>query len=171
LNLPALHVTSRGDRREDISHNDADRLLWLDVFAATCSRFNGVCHAWCLMDNHYHIVVETIEGNLARGMRHLNGVFTQATNRKYGRTGHLFQGRYKAILVEKDAHLLELARYVVLNPVRAGMVGECEAWPWSSYHAMTGLTTRPVWLQTEWMLAQFGAQLERKVENMCDCKT
>ena len=116
------HVTSRGDRREDIYLGDADRLAWLDTFSQVCARFNWTCHAWCQMSNHYHIVVETAEGNLARGMRQLNGVYTQMINRRHHRVGHVFQGRYKAILVEKDSYLLELARYVVLNPLRARMV-------------------------------------------------
>jgi putative transposase len=158
------HVTSRGDRREDIYASDEDRLLWLEIFSETCKRFNWVCHAWCLMTNHYHIVVETIEGNLSRGMRHLNGIYTQATNRKYRRVGHLFQGRYKGILVEKDSYLLELARYVVLNPVRAGMVGSCGEWPWSSYGAMIGTAQAPEWLQTDWLLAQFGRDRKAAVE-------
>jgi REP element-mobilizing transposase RayT len=109
------HVTSRGDRREDIYLDDADRMAWLEIFTQTSKRFNWVCHAWCLMDNHYHIVVETIEGNLAQGMRHLNGVYTQTFNRTHKRVGHVFQGRYKAIIVEKDRYLLELARYEVLK--------------------------------------------------------
>jgi len=151
------HVTSRGDRREDIYTSDNDRQLWLQIFADTCERFNWVCHAWCLMGNHYHIVIETVEANLARGMRHLNGVYTQATNRLHQRTGHLFQGRYKAILIEKDSHLLELTRYVVLNPVRAGMVLDVSDWPWSSWHAMCGVTSPPNWLCTDWLLSQFGS--------------
>lgn len=150
------HVTSRGDRREDIYLDDGDRLLWLDVLAQTCSRFNWVCHAWCQMTNHYHLVVETVEGNLSAGMRHLNGVYTQAVNRKHRRVGHVFQGRYKAILVEKDAYLLELARYVVLNPVRAHMVADAGDWRWGSYSAMVGAADPPAWLQTDWILGQFG---------------
>ena len=98
------HVTSRGDRREDIYFNEADRRAWLETFSQVCSRFNWVCHAWCQMTNHYHIVVETIEGNLSSGMRQLNGVYTQAINRSHDRVGHVFQGRYKAILVEKDSN-------------------------------------------------------------------
>ena len=101
-------MTSRGNRREEIFLDDADRLTWLALFAQTCQRFNWVCHAWCLMSNHYHIVVETVEGNLARGMRQLNGVYTQTFNHTHQRVGHVFQGRYKAILVEKDSYLLEL---------------------------------------------------------------
>jgi REP element-mobilizing transposase RayT len=149
------HVTSRGDRREDIYFSDADREAWLALFAQVCERFNWICHAYCLMTNHYHLVVETPEGNLAKGMRQLNGVYTQFVNRAHGRIGHVFQGRYKAILVEKDSYLLELSRYVVLNPVRAGMVSDVVDWPWSSFPAMIGQAPSPVWLQTDWILGQF----------------
>lgn len=162
------HVTSRGDRREDIYLDDADRLAWLEVFAQTCKRFNWVCHAWCLMDNHYHIVVETIEGNLAQGMRHLNGVYTQTFNRTHKRVGHVFQGRYKAIIVEKDGYLLELARYVVLNPLRAGMVKDIADWQWSSYAAMLGTQPVPEWLQTDWILGQFSPQRRRAINLYTD---
>jgi len=162
------HVTSRGDRREAIFLNDADRLVWLEVFAQTCKRFNWICHAWCLMDNHYHIVVETIEGNLAQGMRHLNGVYTQTFNRTHKRVGHVFQGRYKAIIVEKDGYLLELARYVVLNPLRAGMVKDIADWHWSSYAAMLGTQATPEWLQTDWILGQFSSQRRRAINLYID---
>lgn len=150
------HVTSRGDGREDIYLSDADREAWLEVFAEVCERFNWVCHAWCQMTNHYHILIETPEANLAQGMRQLNGVYTQRFNRAHARVGHVFQGRYKAILVERDSYLLELARYVVLNPLRAKMVKRLEAWPWSSYLATCGQTASPSWLQTDWILGRFG---------------
>lgn len=107
------------------------------------------------MTNHYHVLVETPEANLSRGMRQLNGVYTQSVNRSQQRVGHLYQGRYQAILVEKDAYLLELARYVVLNPVRAKMIQEAEDWPWSSYRAMIGEAPKPDWLETDWLLGQF----------------
>ena len=138
------HVTSRGDRREDIYGGDEDRQAWLELFGNVCVRFNWRCHAYCQMSNHYHLVLETPEGNLAQGMRQLNGVYTQQVNRRYGKTGHVFQGRYKAILVDKDSYLLELARYVVLNPVRAAMVKDARDWPWSSYRAMIGETPLPL---------------------------
>jgi len=150
------HVTSRGDGREDIYLSDSDREAWLEVFGQVCERFNWVCHAWCQMTNHYHILIETPEANLAQGMRQLNGVYTQRFNRAHERVGHVFQGRYKAILVEPDSYLLELARYVVLNPLRANMVKRLEAWPWSSYLAMCGQTAATPWLQTDWILGQFG---------------
>ena len=157
------HVTSRGDRREDIFHDDGDRNLWLDTLAQCCERFNWAVHAWCQMTNHYHLVIETAEGNLSAGMRQLNGVYTQAHNRRHRRVGHVFQGRYKAILVDRDSHLLELLRYVVLNPVRAKMVDRVDAWPWSSYHAMIGKSPSPTWLNCSWSLSQFGAQRARQI--------
>ena len=149
------HVTSRGDRRESIYEDDGDRLEWLVILGTVCERFNWRSHAYCLMDNHYHFVVETVEGNLSRGMRHLNGVYTQYFNRRYNRVGHVFQGRYKAILVEKESYLLELSRYVVLNPVRAGMVDQVEDWPWCSYHLMLGKLEPYPWLEINWILGQF----------------
>jgi hypothetical protein len=108
------------------------------------------------MGNHYPLLIETPGSNLALGMRHFNGVYTQRFNRRHGRVGHVFQGRYKAILVQKDSYLLELARYIVLNPVRAGMVRTPKDWPWSSYRATAGQTTAPAWLQTDWLLSTFG---------------
>lgn len=158
------HVTSRGDRREDIYHDDTDRQTWLSILAQTCERHNWQIHAWCQMSNHYHLIVETVEGNLSLGMRQLNGVYTQAVNRRHGRSGHVFQGRYKGILVERDSYLLALSRYVVLNPVRAGMVKHTRQWNWSSYHAMIGAEPRPEWLQVEWLLSQFGSQRARQIE-------
>jgi REP element-mobilizing transposase RayT/transposase-like protein len=149
------HVTSRGVDRGAIYFDDADRERWLDVLGEVCERYRWRVHAWCQMTNHYHLVIETPEANLAEGMRQLNGVHTQSVNRRRGRCGHLFQGRYRAILVERDAYLLELARYVVLNPVRAGMVKGPRQWPWSSYRAMVGVEATPSWLLREWILGQF----------------
>ena len=162
------HVTSRGDRREDIYLDDEDRQAWLEVISQVCERFNWRCHAWCLMDNHYHLVIETVEGNLSKGMRQLNGVYTQKCNRRYQLSGHLFQGRYKAILIDRESYLLEVCRYVVLNPVRAGMVKQAEEWRWSSYSAMIGRSPTPVWLEVDWLLASFGqrrpAAVKRYIE-------
>jgi len=149
------HVTARGDRREAIYEDDADRTRFLEVFGQVAEDFNWICHAYCLMGNHYHLVIETPDGNLSKGMRQLNGVFTQYSNRRHGRTGHLFQGRFKAILVDGDGYLLELARYVVLNPVRARMVREPGDWPWSSYRAMTAAAPSPQWMATDGLLAAF----------------
>jgi putative transposase len=150
------HVTARGDGREDIYLSDADRRLFLAVLGRVAERFNWTIHAYCLMSNHYHLLVETPEGNLSKGMRQLNGVYTQDFNRTHHRVGHVFQGRYKAILVEKEAYLLELVRYVVLNPVRAGMVRTPGEWPWSSYRATVGDECAPDWLEARWVLSVFG---------------
>jgi putative transposase len=158
------HVTSRGDRREDIYLDDLDREAWLEVLGQVCERYHWAIHAWCQMTNHYHLVIETSEGNLSAGMRQLNGVYTQKVNNRHRRVGHVFQGRFKGILVERDSYLLELARYVVLNPVRAGMVRDVRKWKWSSYHAMVGTTSRPAWLQADWILGQFGRGRVRQIQ-------
>lgn len=159
------HVTARGDRQEDIFLNDEDRNDWLDVLGIVCTRFNWVVHAYCQMTNHYHLLVETVDGNLSRGMRQLNGIYTQRFNRRHGVVGHLFQGRYKAILVQKESYLLELTRYVVLNPLRARMVESLEEWRWSSYPNVVGQETAPSWLDMDWLLSQFGTQRESARQN------
>lgn len=170
LELPGAlyHVTSRGDRREDIYLNDADRQRWLDLLGEVCVRHNWLCHAYCLMDNHFHIIIETVDGNLSAGMRQLNGVYTQWHNRAHGRVGHVFQGRFKAIIVQRESYLLELARYVVLNPVRAGICAMPDQWRWSSYLAMVGQANKPNWLHTEWLLSQFGNQYATAVAAYID---
>jgi putative transposase len=150
------HLTSRGDRQEAIFDDDQDRTAFLIVLNEVVSRFRWRCHAYCLMGNHYHLMIETPEANLTKGMRHLNGVFTQWSNRRHKRSGHLFQGRYKAILIDRDSYFLELARYVVLNPVRAAMVKHPRLWAWSSYGATIGTCAAPVWLTTDGLLAEFG---------------
>ena len=158
------HVTSRGDRREAIYEGDSDRDGFLGVLSEVCATFNWVCHAYCLMGNHYHLLIETPEANLSKGMRQLNGVYTQLFNRTHSRAGHVFQGRYKAILVDKESYLLELARYIVLNPVRAGMVRSAKDWRWSSYRATSGQVRPPTLLTTEWILAAFSRRKKRAIE-------
>ncbi len=152
------HVTARGDRREDIFEDDFDRQTFLATLEQVITQFNWTCYAWCLMDNHYHLLIQTPEGNLSKGMRQLNGVYTQASNRRHQRVGHLFQGRFKAILVDRDAYLLELARYIVLNPVRANMVKKPADWKWSSYRASVGLELATPWLSADGLLALFAKQ-------------
>jgi len=158
------HLTSRGDRREDIYDNDEDRQFFLALLTDVCQTHNWACHAYCLMRNHYHLLIETPDGNLAKGMRQLNGVYTQTYNRVHDRVGHVFQGRYKAILVEKDQYLLELARYIVLNPVRAGMVRSAKDWPWSSYRATAGQSRGVACLNVEWLLSAFAKRKSTAVE-------
>ena len=149
------HITSRGNARLPIVEDDEDRKRLLSILQEVITRFNWLCHAYCLMLNHYHLLVETLEGNLSLGMRHLNGVYTQKYNRRHNRVGHIFQGRYKSILVERESYLLELCRYVVLNPVRAGVVRQPESYAWSSYRATVGLDKAPPFLTVDWILGQF----------------
>jgi REP-associated tyrosine transposase len=149
------HVTARGNARQALVRDDSDRQRFVATVASMVAQYQVVCHAWVLMNNHYHLLLETPHANLSHALRHLNGVYTQAFNRRHRRVGHLFQGRYKAIVVEKEAYLLELCRYVVLNPVRAKMVTQPRAWKWSSYRATAGVDAAPPWLTVEWVLGQF----------------
>jgi REP element-mobilizing transposase RayT len=147
------HITARGNEQRPIVRDDRDRRRTL---AQMVEHYRVVCHAWVLMDNHYHLLLETPTPNLSRAVRHLNGVYTQRFNRRHQRVGHLFQGRFKAILVERESYLLELCRYVVLNPVRANLARHPRGWTWSSYRATAGEEAAPAWLQIGWILAQFG---------------
>jgi len=158
------HITSRGNERKIIYFDEDDFLLFLDILGGVCKHYNWVIHAYCLMSNHYHLLVETPDGNLSKGMRQLNGVFTQSMNRKHSRVGHIFQGRYKAILVDKDNYLLELCRYIVLNPVRACMVDSPNEWAWSSWHCMLSNATSPSWLFSDALLLQFSDNREDAIE-------
>ena len=150
------HVTTRGDGGEDIFTDDQDRLQFLTVLGEVVSRAGWIVHAYVLMDNHYHLLVETPNGNLSRGMRQLNGVYTQRFNSIHGSGGRVFQGRFKAILVERDGFLLELCRYLVLNPLRLKTVKNISRYRWSSYRATAGEVQAPAWLSTGWLLGHFG---------------
>lgn len=149
------HVTSRGNDKKAIYKDDADRETFLDVLDRVNKKYHWYCHAYCLMNNHYHLVIETPDGNLSAGMRQLNGIYTQSFNRRHGRVGHLFQGRFKAVLIQRESHLLEVCRYVVLNPVRAKAIKKPEEWQWSSYKGTAGLTRPHAALTSQWILGQF----------------
>lgn len=140
------HVMARGNARAEIYKDDEDRTGFLSILGRCSERFDWTVWAYCLMGNHYHLLLETGRPSLSRGMRELNGQYTQAFNRRHRRAGHVLQGRYKAVLVEKEAYLLELSRYIVLNPVRARLVKSVDRWPWSSYGAVMGLDDAPDWL-------------------------
>ncbi len=148
------HVTSRGDRRESIARDDTDRSMFLNIVGQALARFGGTVSAYCLMGNHYHPVLHTREANLSRLMRQINGVYTQNLNRRHGLSGHVFQGRFKAILVDSDSYLLEVCRYVDLNPVRANMCRRPDDYPWSSYRALTGQADQPFWLDPQVLYEQ-----------------
>ncbi|GBE06379.1 MAG TPA: helix-turn-helix domain-containing protein [Nitrospirae bacterium] len=149
------HITSRGNARQSIFRDNQDRESFLATIEKVKKRYNWLCPAYCLMDNHYHLIIETPEGNLSHGMRQLNGTYTQSFNKRHKRVGHIFQGRYKAILIQKDSHLLEACRYVVLNPVRSKTVRRPYAWKWSSYKGTVGLSKPHPCLTTDWVLGQF----------------
>jgi putative transposase len=159
------HLTSRGDRRESIYRDDTDRRSQLTIIAHATDRFDAQVLAYCLMGNHYHLVMHTRQANLSRLMRQINGVYTQTYNRRHGLTGHVFQGRYKAILVDRDAYLLALCRYVERNPVAAGMVRSPGDWAWSSYRAHVDLAPTPGWLDTDGL---HGYLRGRPVESLAD---
>jgi len=151
------HVTSRGNERRNIFRSDADRRKFLELLAEAVTRFAWCLTGWVLMSNHFHLVLETPEHlTLSEGMQWLNGTYADWFNRKYKRVGHLFQGRFKSFLIEKEAYLLEVLRYVVLNPVRAGMVETPEAYRWSSYRATAGLEAAPPWLNLNALVSHFG---------------
>jgi putative transposase len=143
------HVTSRGDRQESIFNNDADRQLLLGIVDQALARLDAEFLAFCLMGNHYHFVLRTRQPNLSRLMRHINGQYTQAYNRRHGVSGHLFQGRFHAVLVDSDKHLITVCRYVELNPVRARLVAQPVDWRWSSYRAHIGMELGHAWLATK----------------------
>jgi len=154
------HITSRGNAGKAIFQDDDDRELFLETVGKVVERFGWRCHAYCLMNNHYHLLVETPAPTLSRGMQYLNGVYTQSFNRTHRRSGHVFQGRFKAILVEKESHLLELARYIILNPVRVGLTRSARDWRWCSYRATAGQVESPEFLTTDWILACFDEDRE-----------
>jgi len=155
------HVTSRGNTRQEIFLDKEDRERFLERLGKVVDRLGWICHGYCLMTNHFHLLVETPAANLSRGMQLLNGTYTQGFNRRHGRVGHVLQGRFKGILVEKESHLLELARYVVLNPVRAGAVKHPREYRWSSYRATAGEEAPASFLTVEWILSQFDGNLKR----------
>ncbi len=154
------HLIARGNARGWIVRDDVDRRRFLDIFGQVVERFSWLCHSYCLMDNHYHLVVETPLPNLPSGMRQLNGLYAQFFNKRHNRCGHLFEARYRSILIEKDSYLLHVCRYVVLNPVRAGICQDPADWPWSSYRATAGLEPPEPFLTTDWLLGQFAPTRE-----------
>jgi REP element-mobilizing transposase RayT len=165
------HVTMRGNNRGPIFFAEGDRDAFLDTLARTRRLHGWRVHAFCLMNNHYHLLIETPEPNIAKGMQWLNSVYAHRTNQRHERIGHLFQRRYGAELIQDDGHLHEVIRYIPLNPVRAGLCDAATSWKWSSYAATMDKAPRPPFLSVHWTLRRFGdepgiarARLEEWVE-------
>jgi REP element-mobilizing transposase RayT/DNA-binding transcriptional ArsR family regulator len=149
------HVMARGNRKACIFEDDDDRRCFLEIVAETADTYDVRVYAYCQMDNHYHIVCETPRGNLSDAMRQINGVYAQSSNRRHGRSGHLFGARFRSLLIQWQSYLKRSARYVVLNPVRARITRDANGWPWSSYRATAGIEPAPDWLCLDWLEAAF----------------
>lgn len=154
------HVYSRGLERREIFRDRSDFVKFLKILTKVQKALSFICHSYCLMPNHYHLYLETPLANLSKVMQEINGCYTQSYNRRYKRVGPLFQGRYKAKLVDQDAYSLPLSRYIHLNPVKAKLASRPEGWEWSSYGIMTGHRKREPFLETEWLMKQIGGRKE-----------
>jgi len=152
------HVTSRGNEKKAVFCSTRDREKYLSYLESACDRYGAIIHVYCLMENHYHLLLETPRGNLSQVLHHINGAYTTYFNIKRNRSGHLFQGRFKGILVDKEAYCKELSRYIHLNPVRVGIVKTPLEYPWSSYRYFIGKAKKPPWLAIEFVLEDFGGE-------------
>jgi putative transposase len=152
------HITSKGSKGQTIFHDREDRAVFLNILDNVVSRFSWLVHSYVLMDEHFHLVVEVLEANLSKGMRQLNGVYTQHYNRRHHEDGPIFHGRFKSVLFEKNTYLLPVCRHVVLNPVRLGTPSQLNRYRWSSFRATTGTTKTPSFLHTSDLLAEFSKQ-------------
>ncbi|MEK7632745.1 MAG: transposase [Patescibacteria group bacterium] len=151
------HITSRGNEKKDIFFSNEDRMLFLRVLGRVVEERNWICHAYVLMTNHYHLLIETPDANLSEGMRQLNGIYTQKINQRYGRVGHVLQGRFNAFLIEDETYFLTVARYIVLNPLRTALVGDVCEYEWSSYLGTLGAVPKKTFLTTEKILSLFSS--------------
>ena len=158
------HITSRGNERKEIFRSRADREKFLSYLESAIDRYGVTVHVYCLMTNHYHLLLETPRGNLSHFMRYLNGAYTTYFNVKRKRSGHLFQGRYKAIVVDADEYAIELSRYIHLNPVRAHLVAKPQEHEWSSYRSYSGISVAPTWLSRQLILSAFGMKEKKYKE-------
>ncbi len=159
------HVSSRGNLKEKIFFEDSDRKKFLEILKRTKETFCYLLHAYVLMENHYHLLLETPRGNLSRIMQNINTSYTVYVNNKYNRSGHLLQGRYKSILVEKESYLLELSRYIHLNPVRQGLVDDPVEYEWSSYAAYADKHKIPCLVDIEDTLSYFSFKRGRAIKS------
>ena len=155
------HVMHRGNAQADIFLSERDREKFLEYLSHSVERYGLKIHTYCLMTNHYHLLVETPESNLSQAIKWINVSYAAYFNRKRRRSGHLFQGRFKAIVVDADEYLKHLSRYIHLNPIRAGMVEQVKDYQWSSFPALSGYKKGPEWLETGWLLSLFGNDKKR----------
>jgi REP element-mobilizing transposase RayT len=158
------HVMHRGNAGSDIFKSIRDREKFLEYIRKAVERYGIKIHTYCLMTNHYHLLVETTYPNLSQAVKWINVGYVAYFNRKRNRSGHLFQGRFKAVVVDADEYLLHLSRYIHLNPVRAGMIEYCKEYSWSSYPAFGGYKKAPEWLETDWLLSFFGQNRKKSME-------
>ena len=155
------HVGTRGNRKQAIFTDTRDRLRFLQLFQRVVDDLGWRCHTHCLMTNHYHLLLQTPEPDISRGMHVLNGVYAKWFNWRHDYTGHLFERRFFSELIEGQAHLLELTGYIVLNPVRAGLTARADKWQWSSFNATVGKREPPRFLETDWVLSLFSDDQNR----------
>ena len=159
------HVVCRGNNQENIYKNDRDKEKFIEYLEKAVERFSLIIHTYCLMSNHYHLLVETPAANLSLSMQWINVSYATYFNRKHDRHGHLFQGRFKAILIDADEYLKHLSRYIHLNPVRAKMITKPGEYQWSSYHAFIDRQKAPKFLETDWLLSNFGTNKKEARRN------
>lgn len=158
-----FHLTTRGNDRQAIYADAYDRQRFLVLTAKAVAEFEWRCLAYCLMGNHYHLLIQTLEPTLSAGMQWLNGGYARSFNLRHRRQDHVFGRRFHSEFVEDESHLFSLIRYVPRNPLRAGLCARPEDWPWSSYRATAGLAPTPTWLDASWLLAQFDADPRRAI--------
>jgi len=156
------HVMNRGIDRQSVFRTDADRQIFYDCLAAAMPRYGVRVHAWCLLGNHFHLLLFSESGRLSDAMRFLSGRYTQRINYRDGRDGPIFRGRFASVPIASDAHLAQVSRYIHRNPIEAGLVPDPWQWPWSSARAYAGLARVPDWLHTDAILGMFGPQAARQ---------
>jgi len=159
------HVINRGNAGENLFKGIRDREKFLEYLATASERFSLKIYTYCLMTNHFHVLLETQLSNLSQAIQWVNVSYAGYFNRKYQRNGHLFQGRFKSILVDADEYLKQLSRYIHLNPVRANLVAHPDEYKWSSYSTITGKTKEPAWLESAWLLSKFGTKRKQAITN------
>lgn len=163
------HIYSRGNNKKMIFLEDADRYKFLNILNKALRKCNYLCYGYCIMGTHFHLMLETPDGNISRGMHILHSTYAQYFNRKHGCVGHVFQGRFHSVLVQRELYLLVLCRYIVLNPIRAGLVNHPGEYTWSSFNEMIGtIKQEPPIIAAELLLSHFGIEPDEARKNYID---